>query len=593
MSEDGSDDIFQIDHAFVGFNPHLVGQVPLSAKKIVDIGCGDGSLGAQIKTNRPEAVVYGVELNPRSASEASLRLDRVFCANVESDSFHMDQEKFDCILFGDVIEHLYYHVKTIKKVRSWLEPDGCVVCCIPNVQHYSLLTSLLRGDFQYHIMGLLAASHIRFFTHASSIKMLLDGGYIPELSLTLFLYDNDNNRVGPTPEFFDLIKRAIALLGSDPVLGLFYTSVFQYVFKGTINPSFSLSQAPTFPISFIVISTNKAILDDNLTSSPIFQREHPHQIIVLEKKQTMGHAIAEGIAQAEHDFIVFVQQDVYLPSQWDSLFCQQVLQASALIHNAGVFGVYGANNHDGQTTFCGALMDRLWYKKSGGPLPAPVETVDPVLVGFRKQEFSTVVQSVQYWTCISEMVSAYQTAGKSAVVVDALCFHNAGWMDQYRAIDPMDLTILELGNCPTDFIHAVFREGVQNPLAEIGIFVQQNNISPQQIISIILYFLAKKEMAKAFMVALLFDANGYCNPVVSLALGVGGIMLNRAEDAARGLENLRTQKTTLKLETEQQDFYQRSVVPLMIDWMDAAVSSANGQRVMQLLAIYDAATPRL
>ena len=41
---------------------------------------------------------------------------------------------------------------------------GQVLACIPNVQHYSVLVSLLRGQWEYQEEGLLDRTHLRFFT---------------------------------------------------------------------------------------------------------------------------------------------------------------------------------------------------------------------------------------------------------------------------------------------------------------------------------------------------------------------------------------------------------------------------------------------
>jgi hypothetical protein len=39
-----------------------------------------------------------------------------------------------------------------------------VLASVPNIQHFSIVRNLLRGDFTYQPSGLPDATHLRFFT---------------------------------------------------------------------------------------------------------------------------------------------------------------------------------------------------------------------------------------------------------------------------------------------------------------------------------------------------------------------------------------------------------------------------------------------
>ena len=47
---------------------------------------------------------------------------------------------------------------------TWVRDGGQVLACIPNIQHFSVLVNLLRGQWQYQDEGLLDRTHLRFFT---------------------------------------------------------------------------------------------------------------------------------------------------------------------------------------------------------------------------------------------------------------------------------------------------------------------------------------------------------------------------------------------------------------------------------------------
>ncbi|MBF0164647.1 MAG: class I SAM-dependent methyltransferase [Magnetococcales bacterium] len=409
----------QAENYYDGINGHLFNQIPEQATTILEIGCGHGLFGLRFKEQHPNVIYHGMELVPAVARVAASRLDRVWCGDIESINLALIDSTFDCIIFGDVLEHLYNPLETLRKIRSLLNPGGCIVCCIPNVQHHSILHALLCGEFQYQNAGLLDRTHVRFFTCSSFIKLLLDAGFIPQLV--------DSISVSPTQEFFQALQPGLLCVKQDQAQSLFYLSSYQYIFKGIPNPA-SLSAEtlqPVFPISFIVPTNDHRILQDNLLCSPIFHDAHPHQIILVENQPSAAQAIAFGLRQAVHECIVYAHQDVYLPRGWDVVYTHRLAEARVHIPTAALFGVYGVRSLDGQGNHHGMVMDRRWLRITGHPLPVEVDSLDEMLIGFNKSEFPGLDAGLGYHLYGTDMVCAYREMGKSAVVVDALCFHNS------------------------------------------------------------------------------------------------------------------------------------------------------------------------
>ncbi|MEO5330783.1 MAG: class I SAM-dependent methyltransferase [Magnetococcus sp. YQC-5] len=401
-----------------GINTYLLNQVPATARKILEIGCGTGALGACIKERHPGVMYHGLEIDPGAARMAALRLDHVFLGSIETDILNQTNEQYDCILFGDVLEHLYEPVAALRKVRPFLQADGIVLCSIPNVQHHSVLTSLLSGDFQYQNAGLLDRTHIRFFTYASFIKLMLDAGFIPEIVDTVVW--------NPTPAFLDALTPGLNQLRQDVTRSTFYLSAYQYIFRGRLNLEYDQALNSAFPLSIIVSVKDRRILGDNLASSAIFRQPHPHQLILLENQSSAGQALATGVQQAVHDFVVYVQQDVYLPDRWDALFTHQVVMARRLQPHARVFGVYGVTCRDDVGYHHGFVMDRHWPRESGGPMPVEVESLDEMVIGFWKEGFPGVNLELGDHFYGTDIVCAYRDQGGCAMVVKAICYYNAG-----------------------------------------------------------------------------------------------------------------------------------------------------------------------
>ena len=61
---------------YEGLNQRLLNAVPLSARRILEVGCGGGRLAEALKQQQPARFVCGVELNPAAAAIAAPRLGR-------------------------------------------------------------------------------------------------------------------------------------------------------------------------------------------------------------------------------------------------------------------------------------------------------------------------------------------------------------------------------------------------------------------------------------------------------------------------------------------------------------------------------------
>lgn len=166
-------DYFEFDR------PDVLQLVPESARRILDIGCGGGRLGAALK-RRQDCRVEGIELDTLVSETAAGRLDAVHAGNVETDEFEFEEGEFDCVICADVLEHLREPLDVLRKIRRWLTPDGCLVTSIPNVRNHTVVQSLLAGNWTYESAGLLDADHVRFFTRREMEKLLFRAGFQPE-----------------------------------------------------------------------------------------------------------------------------------------------------------------------------------------------------------------------------------------------------------------------------------------------------------------------------------------------------------------------------------------------------------------------------
>jgi O-antigen biosynthesis protein len=155
----------------------MVSLIPAGTGRILEIGCGAGMTGRLLKELGFQEVV-GVELVEKVAREATPYYDRVIVDDVEKAALPYEKGYFDCILYGDVLEHLVDPWKVLKEHRSLLKPGGIIVCSIPNIRHYRITKRLLlKGKWDYQESGILDRTHLRFFTIGSMQNMIADSGF--------------------------------------------------------------------------------------------------------------------------------------------------------------------------------------------------------------------------------------------------------------------------------------------------------------------------------------------------------------------------------------------------------------------------------
>jgi len=152
--------------------------IPADAVRILEVGCGEGNFCRLLKKNSTE--VWGLEINPDVAVMAEKVCDRVLIGSFGDLHKQLPVGYFDCVVFNDVLEHLYDPWTTVSHVKNLLSENGVLVTSIPNFRYISnIITEILfQKDFQYKPEGgILDDTHIRFFTSKSMLRMFRDAGY--------------------------------------------------------------------------------------------------------------------------------------------------------------------------------------------------------------------------------------------------------------------------------------------------------------------------------------------------------------------------------------------------------------------------------
>jgi SAM-dependent methyltransferase len=212
-------------------NPDLLDRIPLTARTVLDVGCSAGALGAEYRRRNPAARVLGIEADPVVAARAAERLDAVAVVDVESNPLPFTGiDDLDCVIYGDVLEHLRDPWALVRAHAAVLNDDGTMLMCIPNVENWNFVERLLRGTWEYEKQGLLDATHLRWFTLENMRRGLLDCGLVP-CDVQARVFQADRAQV-----FVAAMTPALQAMGVDPAEYAKRATPLQYVWRARKAP---------------------------------------------------------------------------------------------------------------------------------------------------------------------------------------------------------------------------------------------------------------------------------------------------------------------------------------------------------------------
>ena len=162
---------------FGGERREVLPLLPANMRKMLDVGGGEGGFLAVVKEAQPQVFTQLVELTVGAAAVARSkgRIDDVW---VGSFFDWQPADRYDCISFLDVLEHLVDPEQALLHAKTLLSPKGVIVMSIPNVGHWSVVADLLEARWDWAPAGIHCYTHVRFFTRHTIDDMLSRVGLI-------------------------------------------------------------------------------------------------------------------------------------------------------------------------------------------------------------------------------------------------------------------------------------------------------------------------------------------------------------------------------------------------------------------------------
>ena len=136
--------------------------------------------------------------------------------------------------------------------------------------------------------------------------------------------------------------------------------------------------------SIVVAVNDDRVLHGNLLALPTLQEDHGHQLLLRRGFASASLEYNNALDEADHDLVIFVHQDVYLPKAW---FADLQCALDGLAAARVTWGVLGA----GTAARKGAVqgIGRIYTRGLGRHgvrihEPEPIDTLDEIVLILRK-----------------------------------------------------------------------------------------------------------------------------------------------------------------------------------------------------------------
>ena len=166
---------YEVNNAPFGTHRLIADELEGGDLGVLDVGCNQGYLGTLVEG---AATFTGLDSCDEALKAARTsgyayveKIDLDDCRSLEL------RDKFDVIVFADVLEHLVQPKDVLQFfVSNYLKKDGRVIISLPNVAHVLVRLGLLMGNFTYTDAGILDRTHLHLYTLKTARELIVSCG---------------------------------------------------------------------------------------------------------------------------------------------------------------------------------------------------------------------------------------------------------------------------------------------------------------------------------------------------------------------------------------------------------------------------------
>lgn len=244
----------------------------------------------------------------------------------------------DCLVYGDVLEHLRDPQAVLREQLRWLAPEGLVLACIPNVQHWSTLLNLLHGRWPQQEQGLFDRTHLRWFTRAGMVELLQSSGLLVH-DITPRVFQPEQARA-----VVEALTPALPSLGVNPQELLAGISPLQYVLRAgrraaspllisglTLTPQAGMQEVRMQQPLRSLASSPGVMVETSHQNLRLLPADSPVPRVMIWQRQILNHEQAiPKLRQALQAGYVLVSEFDDDPSRWPAIAANRHLSFTGM-----------------------------------------------------------------------------------------------------------------------------------------------------------------------------------------------------------------------------------------------------------------------
>lgn len=306
----------------------------------------------------------------------------------------------------------------LRRARASLPEGGRLVVAMANGATADSVVLHLRSDPAQASYAQPGPGQV--LGYATGFKLLLEAGFSPDIVETLAGEVDPALLDAATPLLQHLrvdVARAAHHLGAegylfiaDPVADLPETGA-----EGVRHQR---------PVTFVACVNDDLQLAHNLLASPVFGPDSPHQLLTYRGMTSAAEGLNRGLHEAEHDLVVMIQQDIYVPSWWPERLARQWDLASAGGQPPSLAGPFGVRYREGGREHVGHVVDRDHLLRMPRELPARVDGLDELVLIVPRDTPLRVEPRVGWHLYGTDLALSVHEAGGWTAVLDLPCHHN-------------------------------------------------------------------------------------------------------------------------------------------------------------------------
>ncbi|MGC8654647.1 MAG: class I SAM-dependent methyltransferase [Candidatus Kryptoniota bacterium] len=152
-----------------------------NGKRLLDVGCGDGSFIMRVKDRFDE--VFGIDVSPTAVELCRKGGIKAIQVNLNNQTIPYPDGFFDTVVSLEVIEHIFDPLSFLKEIYRVMTPGGILIISTPNIRKLQRIFSIIMGHFprtSYDPVG-FDGGHLHYFTSKDLSNLLLESGFKPTI----------------------------------------------------------------------------------------------------------------------------------------------------------------------------------------------------------------------------------------------------------------------------------------------------------------------------------------------------------------------------------------------------------------------------